>query len=98
VRIEIRASAQQHGITDAEIRATITYPALRLPLTARRPHADLYFYTAPAAPNQPWIEVIADHAHPATAIAFHAMMLRPNTVANLGIANLIDPEYARQRK
>ena len=41
MRIEIRASAQQHGITDAEIRATITYPALRLPLTARLSLDDL---------------------------------------------------------
>lgn len=98
MRIEIKASAHQHGITDDEIRATITYPALRVPLTARRPGARPFLYTAPAAPNQPWIEIIADHANPDLIIAFHAMMLRPTTVTGLAIANLIDPEYARQRK
>lgn len=98
MRIEIKSSAQQHGITDTEIRATISYPALRLPLTARRLHARLFLYIAPAAPHQPWIEVIADHADPAITIAFHAMMLRPATVTSLDIATLIDPEYARQRR
>lgn len=97
MRIDIVASAKRHQITDAEIRAAVTYPQLSLPLTARRPGSRPYFYTAPAAANQPWIEVIADLIDPTVAIAFHAMMLRPSVVAALGIAHLINPEFGRQR-
>jgi hypothetical protein len=97
MRIEITPSAKAHGILDAEIRAAITYYALSLPIAARKTAARPFFYTAPAAPNQPWIEVIADHVDPTTAIVFHAMMLRPTLVASLGISHLIDPEYGPQR-
>lgn len=97
MRIRIRPSAQQHGITDAEIRAVINHYALSLPITARRQGARPVFYTGAAAPNQPWIEVIADYRDPAVADVFHAMMLRRSVVTALGIADLIDPQYGPQR-
>lgn len=98
MRIKTTPSAAGHGITDAEIRAVISFPALRLGLVARHPNALPVLFIGPAAENQPWMEVIADLADPDVAVAFHAMMLRTALVASLGIEELIAPEYAAQRQ
>lgn len=97
MRIEISTSAKVHLISDAEIHAIISFPALRLPLAGRREGARPVLYVGPAVVNQPWIEVIADHADAAVADAFHAMMLRRSLVRLVGIDDLIDPEYGPQR-
>lgn len=97
MRIEIKPSARNHGITGDEIRALIAYPALRLPIAARRAGALPVLHIGPAIANQPWIEVIADHIDPAVAEVFHAMMLRPATVQSTGIDELVDPDYGPQR-
>ena len=97
MRIEIKPSARAHQITGDEIRAVIANPALRLPIAARRAGALLVIYIGPAATNQPWIEVIADHIDPAVAEVFHAMMLRPVTIQSLRLDELVDPDYGPQR-
>jgi hypothetical protein len=94
VRIVIKPSARQHGIEDAEIRALISFPALRVSLMARRDAAEPVLFIGPAVVNQPWIEVIADLADPAVAEVFHAMMLRRSLIEALGIADLLDPNTA----
>ncbi|AXH50499.1 RelE-like toxin [Gordonia phage Ruthy] len=89
MRIEIKTSAGDHGITNSEIRTVISYPALQVPLVARRPGAELMLFAAPAAANEPYIEVIADLADTGVAIVFHAMMLRRQLVVSLGLAALL---------
>ena len=98
MRIEIRPSALEHLITKAEIRAVVSFPALRVSLTPRRPGTAPVLYTGPPADNEPWIEVIADLVAAGVMEVFHAMMLRPSLVASLGLDILIDPEYAPQRR
>jgi len=93
VRIGIRPSARAHLILDTEIRALVTFPALRLSLETRRPGAQPVLFIGPA----PWIEVIADLANPPMADVFHAMMLCRSVVESLGLDDLIDPEYGPQR-
>ncbi|MFT4086161.1 MAG: hypothetical protein QM658_03250 [Gordonia sp. (in: high G+C Gram-positive bacteria)] len=95
MRITITPSARQHGITDDEIRAVITYPIARQSIPARRHPADLYLYAGAADGRQPHIEVIADHIDDDT-IVFHAMLLRPSTY-NTHLAGVFTPRYARQR-
>lgn len=51
-----------------------------------------------AADNEPHIEVIADALDTDHVEAFHAMMLRPSTVAQLALDRFITPEYAPQRR
>jgi hypothetical protein len=97
MRIEIGPSALEHLITEPEIRAVVSYPALRLNIAPRRPGAVPVLFMGPAADNQPWIEVIADLIDADTSEVFHAMMLRPSLIASLGLDSLIDPEYAPQR-
>ena len=97
VRIVIRPSAKAHLITGLEIRAVVSYPALRISLAPRHPGTVPVLFTGPAADNRPWIEVIADLADATVAEVFHAMMLRPNLVASLGLDALIDPDYGPQR-
>lgn len=99
MRVTVAPSAKAHGITEDEIRAVISFYALTATLAARKPGAQLALFIGPAAANEPWIEVIADLIAPNTAEVFHAMMLRPSTVTALGaLADLIDPQYARQRR
>jgi len=99
MRIEIRGSATEHGITPDEIRAVVTFPALRLTLAPRRPNSTPVLYVGPAAPNEPWIEVIADMAIPEVAEVFHAMMLRRSTFAAARrFAPDLKPTFARQRR
>lgn len=40
MRIHIRPSAKQHGITDTEIRTIINHYEIRIPLTPRLSHVD----------------------------------------------------------
>ena len=77
VRIDIIPSAEQHGITHDEIRAVVSYPALRIALAPRIPNTTPVLHIGPTAANEPWIEVIADNVTPTELIIFHAMMLRP---------------------
>ncbi|AKK27334.1 hypothetical protein [Mycobacterium sp. EPa45] len=98
MRIDIEPSARDHLITDAEIRAVITYPELRLGLVARRPNADLTLYVGRADDNQPHIEVIADRIAPEHLVAFHAMMLRRKLVAQLRLDAYLTPDFAPQRR
>lgn len=99
MRIEIWGSATEHGITPDEIRAVVTFPALRLTLAPRRPNSTPMLYIGPSAANEPWIEVIADMAIPDIAEVFHAMMLRRSTfsVAHR-FAPGLKPTFARQRR
>jgi hypothetical protein len=97
VEIAIRPSARAHLIADDEIRAVIAYPALRVGLTARRVNTAPVLFIGPAADDQPWIEVIADVIDPSVAEVFHAMMLRPDLIARLGLDSLVDPDYGPQR-
>ncbi|MCH9761759.1 MAG: hypothetical protein K0U75_14075 [Actinomycetia bacterium] len=98
MRIRIRGSAREHGITDAEIRAVVSFRALTAPLAARKPGAQPQFYTGPANPNEPWIEIIADLAEADVVDVFHAMMLRPSVFAAVGLVGLATPTYGPQRK
>jgi hypothetical protein len=98
IRIEINNSAKRHGITDAEIRAVISYLELRFSLVARIGiDAAPVLHIGRAADNQPHIEVIADLIDPAVAVVFHAMMLRPKLVNELGLDLFITPDYRPQR-
>ncbi|MBS4729704.1 hypothetical protein MSM1_15590 [Mycobacterium sp. SM1] len=97
MRISIRPSARAHLILDTEIRALVSFPALRLSLEARRPGAQPVLFIGPAVTGQPWIEVIADLADPLVVDVFHAMMLRRSLIESLGLDELIDPEYGPQR-
>ena len=99
MRIEIRGSATEHGITPDEIRAVLTFPALRLTLAPRQPNSKPMLHIGPVAPNEPWIEVIADLAIPDVAEVFHAMMLRRSTFAVARrFAPDLKPTFARQRR
>lgn len=97
MRIAIRPSARAHLITDDEIRTVITYPALRIGLAPRRVNTAPALFIGPATDDQPWIEVIADLINPDVAEVFHAMILRPNLLARLGLDGLTDPDYGPQR-
>ena len=98
MRIAIVASALAHGITTDEIRTVINNYDLRVSVVSNLyDDADDYFYVGRAAVNQPHIEVIADHIDPNEAVVFHAMMLRPSNVKNMGLDLFITPEYSRQR-
>ncbi|MGB8504150.1 hypothetical protein [Mycobacterium sp.] len=96
MEIAIRPSACAHLI-DEEIRAVIAYPTLRVGLAARRVDTAPVLFIGPAADNQPWIEVIADLIDPSVAEVFHAMMLRSNLIARLGLDSLVGPDYGPQR-
>ncbi|MCV7192412.1 hypothetical protein [Mycolicibacterium brumae] len=96
MRIKIAPSARQHGITDEEIRAVVTFPIARQAIPARRYHADLFLYAGSVNDHQPHIEVIADHIDQAVAVAFHAMLLRPSTYET-HLNGLFTPRYAAQR-
>lgn len=96
MEITLRPSARAH-LTDEEIRTVLAYPALRVGLAARRANTAPVLFIGPAADNQPWIEVIADLIDPSVAEVFHAMMLRPNVIARLGLDSLVDPDYSPQR-
>ena len=86
-------------VTDGANPTNSTAINLAITITARKPGTRPVLYIGPTAINQPWIEVIADLADSTAAVVFHAMMLRPSTVAALGpLADLINPEYARQRR
>ncbi len=99
MRIEITTSARQHGITGDEIRAVLTYFALRISVPAKREGAVLFLHIGPATDNSPYLEVLADFADENTAVVFHAMMLRPSLVNSLGIGELLGGiSYAPQRK
>lgn len=98
VRITVLSSALAHGITDDEIRAVMSFYVARIALTPRMVGAQPFLYIAPAAADEPWIEVIADLLDPEVAVVFHAMMLRPALVANLELDQLITPIYSRQRR
>ena len=98
MQIKVIPSARAHGITDDEIRAVVSFYVVRVSLTPRVVGAQPFLYIAPAADDEPWIEVIADLNNPAVAVVFHAMMLRPTVVANLDLDKLIDPTYANQRR
>lgn len=97
MRIDIIPSAKQHGITHDEIRAVVSYPALRIALAPRIPNTTPVLHIGPAAANEPWIEVIADNVTPTELIIFHAMMLRPTLIASLQLDSMIVPEYGPQR-
>jgi hypothetical protein len=97
VRIEILPSARKHGILDAEIRAVISYPEIRVGLVARFENAYPVLFIGRAADNNPHIEVIADVGAYEQAEVFHAMMLRPATVKNLDLEQFIKPNYGPQR-
>jgi hypothetical protein len=97
VEIAVRPSARAHLITDDESRTLIAYPALRVRLAARRENSTPVLFIGPTADNQPWIEVIADLIDPNVVEVFHAMMLRPNLLAHLGLDSLADPDYGPQR-
>lgn len=97
MRITTKHSAYRHGITDAEIRTVITYPALRVALVPRLVGSAPVLHIGNAATDEPDLEVIADMADPAIAVVFHAMFLRPALVASLGLTNYIEPNYGPQR-
>lgn len=100
MRIAILWTALKNGITEAEIRAIINHYELRISIPTRQEgiEADDYFYVGRAADNEPHIEIIADHIDPKVITVFHAMMLKRNTVLQLGLRRLIKPEYSRQRR
>ncbi|MFE3618380.1 hypothetical protein [Streptomyces anulatus] len=97
MQITILASATKHGIDAAEITAIMTYPILRVAIRARRDDAALVLHIGALADSEPHIEVIADVAPP-IPVVFHAMMLRPSLVAQIGIGHLFEPNYAHQRR
>lgn len=91
MRIEIKPSARQHGLSDDEIRAVVSDYLLRFSITARRPGAKLCVYVGPAAEAKaPYIEVIADHADHGVVVVFHAMLLRTSTVQAANLDQYID--------
>ncbi|KAB7761193.1 hypothetical protein [Mycolicibacterium mucogenicum] len=100
MRIEIYWTALKNGITEAEIRAILNNYELRISIPTREEgiEADDYFYVGRAAANEPHIEVIADHIDPEVAQVFHAMMLKRNSVRELGLRRFIKPDFARQRR
>ena len=99
VRIEIHSHARKHSITDAEIRTVINHYELRVSVESNLTDidADDYLYVGRNSDNEPHIEVVADHIDPSAAVAFHAMMLRPVTVARYALDLFITPDYAPQR-
>lgn len=97
VQIKVEASALGHLITETEIRTVVSYPELRIGLTARREGADPVLFVGRADVDEPHIEVIADLIDPTEMVVFHAMMLRPSLVRNLTLELFFIPEYAAQR-
>jgi hypothetical protein len=102
VRIDILPTATWHSITHTEIRTIINHYELRIHIEPRNPkpdvEADDYLHIGRAADNQPHIEIIADFIDPTVAVVFHAMMLRPTTVAELSLESYgFHPDYAPQR-
>lgn len=74
VRISCAPTAWQHSITGDEIRATITYPALRYGVTTSFADADTYMFVSRIG-NEPWIEVAAEDENGDTWSVFRAMLL-----------------------
>lgn len=98
MRIEINPSALAHGITADEIRSVINQ-GTAFSLNPRRVGSVPFLYVGPAAANEPWIELIADHAVVGVREVFHAMMLRPSIIAALGhVGQALNPEYGTQRR
>ena len=90
VRIIIEDSARQHGITDREIRATIDYPMLIVPVTSRLyPDAENLLYVGRCGVSEPPLEVIAETTADGI-VAFYAMYLRGSTVAAYGLGDYLD--------
>ncbi|WP_336819872.1 hypothetical protein [Gordonia sp. MMO-8] len=95
--MEFKQSAHRHGITVTEIEIVVAYPLVRVALAARQADALPVLHIGAAGENEPHIEVIIDVA-PVVPVVFHAMMLRPSTVANNGIGDHFRPNYSRQRR
>lgn len=85
MQITILECAKRHGIAEDEIRAVLSYPVFRIRIAPRQEGADPYLFIGSYDENEPLLEVIADLVDPDQWIAFHAMMLRPSTIQNLGL-------------
>jgi hypothetical protein len=100
VRIVILGSARQHGITDEEIRSAIEYPMWTAGVVPRIPGTAPRLYIGRLVDAEPPIEVLADISA-GECVAFHAMMLRQSTLAELDeqTAMILSPQLAtHQRK
>ncbi|MBF6176196.1 hypothetical protein [Nocardia blacklockiae] len=101
MRITILECAKRHSVVEEEIRVVLSYPVLRIRIAPRRDGADPYLFIGRYDENEPLLEVIADLAGSDEWVAFHAMMLRPSTIHNLGLELVIDAldlgDTARQR-
>jgi hypothetical protein len=99
VRILIFDSARRHGITADEIRNAIEYPMWTTRVVARIPGTEPRLYIGRRTDTEPPIEVLADTATD-ECVAFHAMMLRLSTLAELDTetAATLLPQIARSQR
>jgi hypothetical protein len=100
VRIAILGSARQHGITDEEIRSASEYPMWTARVTPRISGTVPRLFIGRLVDAEPPIKVLADTSS-GECVAFHAMMLRQSTLAELDeqTALVLLPQLAaRQRK
>lgn len=98
MRITIIGSAHRHGITGDEIRTVINHYSMRWAIDSRHPSSIPFLYVGAIGEDEPHIEVITDERVPGVAIAFHAMMLRPATIASADLApGAFTPNYGPQR-
>jgi hypothetical protein len=99
VRIVVLDSARRHGITDDEIRSAIEYPMWTARTVPRIPGTEPRLYIGRQTDTEPPIEVPADTAS-GDCVAFHAMMLRLGTLAELDTetAAILFPQIARRQR
>ncbi|MFB7876621.1 hypothetical protein ACFC06_15310 [Nocardia sp. NPDC056064] len=98
MRILINQSALKHGILEDEIRAIISYPALRYAVTSRmNPDAAVFVFVG-RLENEPWLEVVAENVEDATWEVFHAMRLTARVAAEIhALAGIVLQPATRQR-
>lgn len=84
MQIEIIASARKHGITDDEIRSTVTYP--RRAVKGVNSTLGLAVLFIGQIDNEPLIELLAQVDESGYRV-FHAMYARWNVLVAAGIAD-----------
>lgn len=99
MRIHINQSALKHGILEDEIRAIISYPALRYAVTSRMDPAAAVFVFVGQLENEPWLEVVAENVEDTTWEVFHAMRLTARVAAEIcALVGAAPPSATRQRR
>ncbi|MFD6389278.1 hypothetical protein ACWF9G_05320 [Nocardia sp. NPDC055029] len=98
MRIHVNQSALKHGILEDEIRAIISYPALRYAVKSRTAPEAFVFVFVGRLENEPWLEVVAENVEDVSWEVFHAMRLTARVAAEVcALSGLELPTNVRQR-